>query len=180
MEILILILVFLLFVYMLFDKWLSNKRDYLNNHLRVVYEEMELVFILEELTPNKKNLDYLLAYKRVARNPELVDIQVLIFNVLANKEVVKERLELIRETEKGLPQSLIERSAEFNETIDILVKYSVFRWGFVSLFFSLLLKLALALIKSQVAKVRKTIDHLKEVRREVRRGSLVGDLSIDV
>lgn len=127
--IVILIFTFVI-LFLVVNRIIKTKRIIHINSLTSIYDAIEYDIIVNKITPNNDLINFLKGFKNIVKNPELADIQVLLFIISKSKnsESVRKRYDKVY---NYLPNSTQSKIKDFNHIVEKLLILSTLKPDFL-------------------------------------------------
>lgn len=128
------------------------------NELKVIYDNMEMFAIEQNIVPTNILLNFLKSYKFLIVNKEFADVRIALGMrlLISDDEFDKKRMKwsLLK---KQLPQELIEYGEEFNKIYDDLIKLSYWNLSFLWFLFKTSIRYAYQSLPEFISGSRKEV-----------------------
>lgn len=141
------------FSFLMINRVIKNKRIIHINSLISIYDCIEYDIIVNKITPNNDLINFLKGFKNIVKNPELADIQVLLFIISKSKnnESMRKRYDKVL---NNLPESTQTKIKGFNVIVEKLIILSMLKPDFI---FYALRKSITLLFESGFNKLKQNI-----------------------
>lgn len=121
------------------NQYIRYSRFKYTNNLKIIYDEMEMHFIKNDISLSNRYIHFLKIFKNLSINPEFLDIQFLMANkILLEKQgsFKKDRYKF-DETLKSLGKDFDVLFKKFDHNTNGIIKLSFYKPDFVLFFFKL-------------------------------------------
>jgi hypothetical protein len=119
----------------------KQRREKLALDLMLIYEEMEMFFLKNEIPLKNDYIELLKTHKNLVVNPDFLDIQTLLLTKIAaeKKGHLKNEINWFRKTLEALPSEFIDIHYRFNNKADKIIQLSCFKPDFLFFTFKIIM-----------------------------------------
>lgn len=140
-SLLIILSIFIICIFTL-NQYIKYKRNKYVNNLCVIYDNMEMFFVRNNITMKKDYIEFLKIFKNFTLNPEYLDIQILMLHKIASERsgTLKNDSAWFERTLKSLGNDFKVIFNEFDSNTNEIIKLSFFKPDFILFILSHLVK----------------------------------------